>query len=743
MDSTRLPATQPSPSADPPAHRQLPAWWRSPAILPAIGLVATCGIIAYDSLTALALVLFEGNVVAALLTAAGLAGGWFVPVIGLGRAPWRDRVMVGAGLGIGGASLLVLALGSAGLLNRPVALIMVVVFAVAALLRVAVDLRHGLDRARLPMEPGTPAGGGLQQAAANPQRASRHEAMALTPLHYLWLLGCPFLAIAAMAAVLPPGVLWAEEAGGYDVLEYHLAVPKEYFEAQRIFFMPYNAYSNMPSNSEMLSLLMMHLRGDAIEAATMAQLTNVALAGLFVLAAWWTGRLYSREAGIAAGVLAATTPWLTYLAGIAFVEVGMLAMGMLSLGAMLRALCVDEKDGKGAQPPPRLGWAIASGLLAGLSCGYKYTAVPMIALPVGLLALFAPTSLRQRVSGLVFFTLGAAVTFSPWLIRNVINTGNPVFPLAYSVFGAKPGVWDAQLNARWQYAHGSAGAGLESGEPLLRAVISRTVGDGRFGFALGLLAILGVLRRRPLALVLVLILQIAVWFSATHLFARFAVVLLLPMLVLAARAFDNLRSRWAMAVFAGVLTGGAGFNLYQMAGLYYDHTRMGPESQPLAAYGHMNWFVKGEWPGYEYLNIVNALDANARVMFVGEARTYYVEAHREYATVFNHHPLSQAVGELMPRFSTTVTAPNDAAAGSAARDSGAQAVLKWLRRRGITHVLVSWSELGRLRDTYGIDDRLDAETFTRLESAGLARMGDFMFEEDLPHYATLYEVPHE
>ncbi len=716
----------------------LPSHWRSPAILPTICIIATGGLVAAGSVVALAITVFDGNLVAVMMVAAGLAGGWLVPLTGLGHERWQDRLMIGMGLGVGTLATAVLVLGSMGMLTRPVAIGLVVALAVAALLRVAVELYRAM-----------PANAQGQNDAAKGSAKptlrlkAQRRALALSGWHYLWLLACPFLALTLLAATLPPGILWAEEAGGYDVLEYHLAVPKEYFEAGHIFFMPYNAYSNMPANSGMIWLLTMTLRGDAIEAAPMTQLANVALAGLFVAAAWWTGRLYSRKAGIAAGVLAATTPWLAYLAGIAYDEPGMLAMGMLSLGAMLR--------GARAERSAR-GWTIAAGLLAGLSCGFKYTAVPMIAAPIATLALFAERSnsrpsVAERLGRLLVFTLAAMAAFSPWMIRNVVNTGNPVFPLAYNIFGAKKGVWDADLNARWQSAHGSAGSGLKEGESKLVQAFDRTIGDARFGIVLVILAVAGTAMRRDrwtLALLLMLAMQAAVWFSETHLFARFAVVLLLPTIPLAARVCEKLRSRLAVAIVAAALVASAGLNLYGFSGLYYAHTHSGVDGKPLAAQGHMDWFTKGEWPGAEYLSILNQLGKGSRVMLVGEARTFYLRTPREYATAFNHHPLSEAVARLMPEAQTqTARGPQGDGSVIDARDKGARAVLAWLRHRGITHVLVHWAELDRLRRTYGMDPRLNRRLFAELQSAGLLRMGDFSLQDGLPPYSTLYEVPHE
>ena len=48
----------------------------------------------------------------------------------------------------------------------------------------------------------------------------------------------------------------------FDVLEYHLQGPKEYYQAGRISFLPHNVYTNMPFGVEMLHLLGMEVLGD-------------------------------------------------------------------------------------------------------------------------------------------------------------------------------------------------------------------------------------------------------------------------------------------------------------------------------------------------------------------------------------------------------------------------------------------------------------------------------------------------
>ncbi len=713
-----------------------------PAGRPAAGVAAAVAVVVIalvtaESFVAIAIVLLEGVVAWAVLGGAALAGGWAVRWLGLKHEPWPVRIVLGAGLGIGALAAAVLALGCAGLLTKPVAWVLAATFAAAGIGRLVSDIRQ--------------------------ERGSRVEPSRAGAVYWLWVLFAPFLAITLMAASLPPGVLWAEEGSGYDVLEYHLAVPKEWHDAGQITFLPNNAYSNFPMNAEMISLLMMTLRGDAIEAAFMAQMANVGQACLFVAAAWLAGRRFSRAAGVTCGVLAAGVPWLAYLSGIAYVEPGMMAMGMCAVAALL------HMDGQAKRDR---AMCIAAGLLAGLACGYKYTAVALIALPLVALVLTPRATIAQRISRLVVYTLAVLAAFSPWLIRNTVNTHNPVFPLGWSVFGAKTGLWDAELEARWQRAHASPAAEQAETPTALRA-LQRTVGEERMGYVVFVLAAVGAVVTRDrwtAGLAVVLIVQACVWFGATHLFARFAVVLLLPLLALAGRTAtrsisvsgemsrddpsrgagsgadppelnraggaranklahatrtgglqtqSHTTGRPWLVVLTLLLVAGTGFNLYRLWDLYYHHTRLGSGAEPIGAYGQTQWFVEGQWPWTEHIGAINRLDVDGRTMLVGEARTYYLRRPCTYAVAFNHHPLARAAREC----------------------ADASGVMDRLRGDGITHVLAHWDEIGRLRSTYGLDPEIDRVLFDRLAEAGLRPTAEFRIQEGATPYATLFEVP--
>lgn len=716
---------------------------RSPGLLTLLGVVLTLGLVGLESPIALAIVLMDGVVAWAVLLAAGLAGGWIIRLLGLSEAPVAERVILGASLGIGALSPIVLVMGSAGWLTRGSALLMIIVLAVAGLADIALRARcrtrrpqgargeGGEDRSTRPSTP--------EAEAAHPQIAASAGPAPPTSgaVAWLWLLAGPFLAIALLAASLPPGVLWEEEGFGYDILEYHLAAPRTFIEQGRVGFLPHNVYASFPQGSGMLWLLLMVLHGDPVEAAFMAVMANVALGVLFVAAAWLVGRTFSPFAGVVTGVLAATSPWITYLSGIAYAEPGMLAMGMCALAAVLRSFrhgepavsgsathAVDAGGAcsvggeTGARPAVATPRHIAAGLLAGFACGYKYTAVPFIVLPLIVLCLFQNRPWHRRLTGAFLVGAASLLAFSPWLIRNIAHTGNPVFPLAYSVFGAREGTWDAELEARWQHAHGPTGAARPD-LPLPTLAWRHTFGDFRMGVALVLLTLIGAWAGRGRigwGLLLVLVIQMLVWLILTHRYARFATVMLLPMLGLAAcAAACATRPILARLVCVLLIVGGA-WQLYRLADLYYHHTRVG--AAPLNAYGQVDWFLRGEWPGTAHVGVINLLGPEARVMLIGEARTFYLRRPGEYAVVFSRHPLAEARRRLVDP----------------------EAVAEWLRRRGTTHMLIHWVEIRRLRTSYGYEPDLDDDFLADLIETGTTSAESFYYPGRQRPYATLFEV---
>ena len=199
----------------------------------------------------------------------------------------------------------------------------------------------------------------------------------------------------------------------FDVLEYHLQGPKEYYQAGRISFLPHNVYTNMPFGVEMLHLLAMEVMGDWWWGGLAGQLL-VALFGpaAAVLIAAAAARAGSPRAAWFAALVYLSTPWIYRLAVIAYVE------GPLCFyHAALSGLAVAGWGTRAISPCSAI-WGLL-GLLAGGAMGCKYTGLDLGGHPVR-----AARALRRVAQAIALrsssaIVLGWAVVMGPWLVKNV------------------------------------------------------------------------------------------------------------------------------------------------------------------------------------------------------------------------------------------------------------------------------------------------------------------------------------
>ncbi|MCH7839288.1 MAG: hypothetical protein IID38_03500, partial [Planctomycetes bacterium] len=420
--------------------------------------------------------------------------------------------------------------------------------------------------------------------------------------------------------------------------------------------------------------------------------------------------------GVISALTMATAGWLAYLSGLAYVENGVLFFGVCATGAMLRAARDGEKDPQtksSAPAPGLLGWLVVSGVLAGFAAGCKYTAVPMVIVPLVFGAILMTNRLRDRITGSFTLAAAALMALSPWLVKNQVMTGNPVFPLLNNVFEASPPGWDSESTARWERGHTPPPE-----ERSIRAKLTHLwrhlLWDRyhRFGPAVFLLALGGLLWRRrgraDAALIVIVMIQTGVWLFATHLYARFAVPLLIPLTLLAGRCVVGAPSanRWRCVV--GVLALGGAWNFAHALNLHRAEAVYGVPS---------SLFYRGFVPGYEYLGLINErLPAGAKVLLVGDARAFYVRCAADYHVVFNLDPFAQAV-----------------------RDE--DDLLAWLRAEKYTHVLIHWAEIDRLRSSYGFGPEVNPALLDRLCAKGLRLMKAFSHPHGTRRYVELYELP--
>lgn len=465
-------------------------------IVAPIGALVTAGVLLRDAPHAWIEIVYraltDGPILLAWLAAATGIGWWIVRAFNA-RATSHDRLLVlvsSAALGMGAISITTLGLGLIGVLTTATSWILLMI----GLPALAAAFRR--DRT-------------IFGFRASIECTGAPWALLLLVVPMTWM---------GLAALVPAGLLWPAEPAGYDVVAYHLQAPREWFGLGRIAPSPHNVFAFMPFNVEMQFLLAMHLRGDAWESMILAQLMHATMIALVPIALYaWARPMGQLRASIIAAI-AGTMPWMGLLGAVAYNEGGLLLWGTLALVWLMRG------DLRGA---------MVGGMFAGLACGAKLTGVPLLLVIVPFAVLVASRIARPDIDeprvGIggvgTFFVVGMLV-LSPWLIRNTVWTGNPLFPERMEWFGG--GAMDVLQQERWRAAH-SPRADQSSIASRMSALIAHTATEWRGAYWLGAGMIgviaLGLIRRSALGLTLAIALLglVAFWLTLTHLQGRFLV----------------------------------------------------------------------------------------------------------------------------------------------------------------------------------------------------------------------------
>ena len=97
-----------------------------------------------------------------------------------------------------------------------------------------------------------------------------------------------------------------------------------------------------------------------------------------------------------------------------------------------------------------------------------------------------------------------------------------------------------------------------------------------------------------------------------------------------------------------------------------------------------------------------------KVLFVGDAETFDASFSYEYNTVFDHSIFEVDCSSSLP----------DVPAQDQLLRSAAEIRQTW-QARGITHIVVNWSEILRYRTTYKYTDFVNPRRFTELVETGV------------------------
>jgi len=518
----------------------------------------------------------------------------------------------------------------------------------------------------------------------------------------IWVLAAVAVSIWLAGTMRPPGYVGRLYNDSYDVLEYHLQVPREFFHAGHIGPLKHNCYSFYPLGVEMLYLLAMCLRSGAYEGMYLAKMLHGVFGVLAVAAIYGTLKKENDTRGRFSSLLLATAPFVLYLSWLAMAELAIVCYLTLAL-LWLREWLRDSN-------PPA---AAMTGLMIGGACAAKYLSVGFVAVPIGIMMLIFSLKSRRRLGQLPLAAAAALMLFAPWGIRNISCTGNPVFPLATKLLGR--GHWLAESQKRWDDGHGASQKPPVPPPPAWKAIPSKPkyklfldkfISSQIFGplvLLCGAVAVcLLIIRCRytppwDWCLAGVLVLQLAVWTFATHgMPERFLMPALVPLSLLAGgllaklfgmqgnllkrAALSDTRADWGRAPAIGLFLTAVIVNLVIALYVLRYETAGGP-CPPIPGQDIANTLMAE--------NGMDKLPKDARVMLIGDARGFYFPPGTIYATAFDAQPLAGL---------------NDAQ------------VRTLLKRRRVTHIYVDWVEIWRLAGTYGYPKTLSADLWRRLQN---------------------------
>ena len=307
-----------------------------------------------------------------------------------------------------------------------------------------------------------------------------------------------FLVVMVMLFVIPAILQGAAPPYARDSLVYHLLCPKEYLNAGRLVHIQGNLFSAFPKGHEVLMTLLLSNAGDRA-AQGFSVLQQVAAIGelyslTYLIAGPWPAALCV--------VGYATVPPVMYFTGCGYVEPALL----MTLGGCLLVLLLSIRSGTETNMAGSMGFGPISfiGFLAGWMSALKYSGLIYLGL-IGLILLWSQRRVlpKKALSMIGVFSLSAAPGLC-WMIWNWITLGNPVYPMAWFLFGGKG--WDeARALAMSQYfdIYGIGRNLLDYLALLWRLAFSGRFDTIRFDGAIGPFLILAVILAAASAILLV------------------------------------------------------------------------------------------------------------------------------------------------------------------------------------------------------------------------------------------------
>lgn len=256
----------------------------------------------------------------------------------------------------------------------------------------------------------------------------------------------------------------------YDSIAYHLADPKLYIAAHRIYPIYWEHHSNFAFTGEMW-----YTFGLLFHSIPLAKLFHwscglAASLTIYRLAV----RFLGQRPAVIAVILFASTPLVFWEAGTAYVDLIATYFTTLTLLALAAGMSESSSPVSSEEPAaPGEGatvigrgasgelWLTLSAVLMGLTLSSKATAVTTLAL-FALALLYWRYRVRKQPIGTVLARVAvwcviALVVGCPWYVKSIAYTGNPIYPFYFQIFGGK--FWNHANTVAYDRSNAAFGLG--------------------------------------------------------------------------------------------------------------------------------------------------------------------------------------------------------------------------------------------------------------------------------------------
>lgn len=578
----------------------------------------------------------------------------------------------------------------------------------------------------------------------------------------------------------------------YDAVEYHLQGAREIYESGGISFSSNNVYTNMPLGAEMFYVVGFNLvrdigfnhdnilrLGSLVGKTIITSFVFLTSLGLFTLSI----RLFHNiSVALWASVVYLSLPGVfeVYFNGL---NDGLL--GFVTLAIFYLFVLRIQQINSILTSPPKVSRNLLYPILGcfiGFAFSIKYTGVVFVGIPTLIVLVliewnynrshnfFISGNLQDKISSQPVFpsesfgalrqprknlsvltalllVLAVSLLFgSGWYIRNISSTGNPVYPLAYSLFGDSTGCWNDSIDKRWKKVHYPHNFDLRA---LSRAVSESFCEDSMvspfflfYGIVAFPIVILGknkinendgkrnmsTLNSSTISLLRTVscltIIFWCIWFLFTHRLARF----LLPItpfiaLFLGENFVRNqkihskvVRSIYVILILLNFLYSGIIIDFLgqgrvaPLRSLERDITRFSPESIYLNICSESS--ISNE------VNNLLSPKISSKLLLVGEAKAFMYRIPILYSTCWNDSPLVEILADSV----------NYDSYGMIAEVTNPRRVLQKFHFYGIKYILVDFSELSRFRSkgNYGFNNtEITKDLFHKLLKCKIIRTLDF------------------